>query len=149
MDDKQRVMDIFQSFREVNQAFFQVMMKAAHHHGVTPIQFMVMRVLSDHPDIGLTELAEKILLGNSTTSGIVDRMVKAGLVSRERSDEDRRSVTLKLTAKGEQIWEETDGTRMRLLHPLLEVSEEDQRNLHRIHEQIVQILHRVREEDER
>ena len=149
MDDKQRVIDIFQSFREVNQAFFQVMMKAAQHHRITPIQFMVLRVLSDNPEIGLTALAEKILLGNSTTSGIIDRMVKADLVTRERSDEDRRSVTLKLTAKGEQIWKDTDGTRMRLLHPLLEISEEDQRNLHRIHEQVAQILHRVREEDER
>ncbi|MFC5702867.1 MarR family winged helix-turn-helix transcriptional regulator [Cohnella faecalis] len=147
MDDQQRVLDIFKSFREVNQAFFQGMQKAAQHHGVTPLQFMVLRILNNCPEIRLSELAEQLHLGNSTTSGIIDRMVKADLVSRERSDTDRRNVILKLTDKGNDMWKQTHQTRLERLAPLLELAEEDQAHLQRIHNQIVQILHRVREEE--
>nr|WP_239566009.1 MarR family transcriptional regulator [Paenibacillus sacheonensis] len=139
-------MGIFQTYREVNQAFFQLLSKAASKHKLTALQLIVLRVLREHPEIRLTELAEKLNLGNSTTSGIVDRMVKASLVERERTKQDRRAMTLTLTDKGMELWRETDATRLNLLRPLLDLPEDDQRELERIQQDVLRILRQSREE---
>lgn len=145
MDDRQRVLQIFQTYREVNQAFFHVLTRAAQQHGVTPLQLIVLRALQDKPSCRLSELAEYLNLGNSTTSGIVDRMVKADLVSRKRTEEDRRAITLTLTDKGKRLWKETDETRFRMLAPLSELTDHDRRELERIQQEILRILKKIRE----
>lgn len=147
MEEQERIHRIFQSYREVNQAFFQVLMKAAQLYGLTPVQLLTLKNLKEHPRIGLGELSEYILLGTSTTSGIVDRLVKAGLVSRERSETDRRSVTLSLTEKGMEQWNLVERDHMDRLYILASVSEEDQRQLERINTQIINILQKVRDEE--
>ncbi|MGX4583948.1 MarR family winged helix-turn-helix transcriptional regulator [Paenibacillus chitinolyticus] len=147
MEEQDRIHRIFQSYREVNQAFFQVLMKAAQLYGLTPVQLLTLKNLKEHPLIGLGELSEYILLGTSTTSGIVDRLVKAGLVSRERSETDRRSVTLKLTEQGLEQWNLVERDHMDRLYILASVSEEDQRQLERINTQIIEILQKVRDEE--
>lgn len=146
MDEEQRIHNLFSSFREVNQVFYHTLLKTAQRQGITPIQFIAMKTLAEHPHIGLSELAERIHLGNSTVSGVVDRMVKAGFVVRERSETDRRTLLLNLSPKGEKLWQETNEIRLRFMSPLLELTNEDQAHLLRIHGQIVEILGRIREE---
>lgn len=121
-------------------------MKPAQKYGVTPIQLLVLRCLAEEPGLGLNELSDRIQLASSTASGIVNRMVNAGLVASERSAEDRRVVSLKPTERGLSLWREIWETRIDHLTPLLEVSEADQENLLRIHAQIVNILQNMREE---
>ncbi|TLS53696.1 MarR family transcriptional regulator [Paenibacillus antri] len=139
-EDRERVQLLFQSFRNVNIAFHRMLVKAATPHGVTPVQVLVMRVLSERPRIGLAELAQRIQIGNSTASGIVDRMEKAGLVVRERGTEDRRSIVLSLTERGVDVWRKTDSRRMELLEPLLALPTEDIEHLVRINERITEIF---------
>ncbi|MBO9606446.1 MAG: MarR family transcriptional regulator [Paenibacillaceae bacterium] len=146
MNEQQRVVHIFQTYREINQAFFQVMSKAARQHGITPLQLIVLRLLNEYPSCSLTRLAENLNLGNSTTSGIIDRMVRAELVTRERTETDRRAMTLTLTEKGKRLWHDSDATRMRMLSGLLEISPEDLLELERIQLQVLRILRKVRED---
>jgi DNA-binding MarR family transcriptional regulator len=54
-------------------------------------------------DLSLSELSERIRAGNSTVSGIIDRMEREELVRRVRSKEDRRVVHIKLTEKGREL----------------------------------------------
>lgn len=145
MED-QRVVDIFQTYREINQAFFQLLSKAASKHKLTALQLVVLRLLHECPEIRVSELAEKLNVGNSTTSGIVDRMVKAGIVERERTIADRRAMTLTLTDKGMELWRETDATRMNMMRPLLSLSEHDHRELNRLQNEVLRILKRSKEE---
>ncbi len=51
----------------------------------------------------MTELAEYINSPTSTATGIADRLVKKGYISRERSERDRRIVMIALTEKGEEF----------------------------------------------
>ena len=51
-------------------------------------------------DLSLSELSRRMAAKNSTVTGIVDRMVAAGLVQREQSAEDRRVWKIKMTAEG-------------------------------------------------
>ncbi|MFC5530818.1 MarR family winged helix-turn-helix transcriptional regulator [Cohnella yongneupensis] len=143
MDDNQRVMQIFQAHREINKAFFQLLLKAANQHNITPVQLVVLGKLAEHPNMRLSDLSDRMSLGNSTTSGIIDRMVKAGFVSRERTESDRRAITLNLTDKGVELRKATEATRMTLLHPLLQLSEPDQREWLRIQQDIIRIIKQV------
>jgi DNA-binding MarR family transcriptional regulator len=48
----------------------------------------------------MTELAEAVLLSRSGTTRLVDRLERAGLVSRERAEDDGRGVDARLTSRG-------------------------------------------------
>lgn len=72
-------------------------------HGATPSQAEVLRVLGDREPLTLSELGALLICeSGSNPSRLVDRMVRAGLVVRESSTEDRREVRLTLTAAGRQ-----------------------------------------------
>jgi MarR family transcriptional regulator, organic hydroperoxide resistance regulator len=68
--------------------------------GITATQLNVLKLLEAVDDLSLSELSRRIAAGNSTVTGIVDRMVAAGLVVREQSAEDRRVWKIRMTAEG-------------------------------------------------
>ena len=49
------------------------------------------------------EIDRSISLSQATVTGILERMTKRELVSRKRSDQDKRRVLIRLTSAGEQI----------------------------------------------
>lgn len=81
--------------------------EAARRYGLTGPQLTVVKLLDGLGDLSLSALSEQIRRRNSTVTGLVDRMVTAGLVVRERSDADRRVVHIRLTAEGRRLARET------------------------------------------
>ncbi|GJM80224.1 MAG: MarR family transcriptional regulator [Paenibacillus sp.] len=146
MDQKQRMHDIVESFREVKRAFYQLLSKQAEPFGITGIQFMTLKRIQNNPQIGVTELADQLRMGNSTVSGVVDRLVKAGLVVRERLDEDRRSVVLQITDKGMEVYRQTDLEYTKAITSVLETAEKDIDHMLQTHHKIIASLEKVREE---
>ena len=69
----------------------------ARRANLTGPQLTVVKMLEGIGDLSLSELSERIRAQNSTVTGIIDRMEREGLVTRERSREDRRVVYIKLT----------------------------------------------------
>lgn len=64
-------------------------------------QLLCLKAIGDAPEaMTVAALAKRVSLSPTTTSRIVERLVRAGLVSREREQEDRRRVSLSLTATG-------------------------------------------------
>ncbi|MCJ8011735.1 MarR family transcriptional regulator [Paenibacillus sp. KQZ6P-2] len=140
MDSQEQILELLYSFRQVHLCFYQLFWKDAEALGATWIQYLVLRTLRDHPEIGLTELADFILIGNSTTSGIVDRLVKAGMVERKRSETDRRSITLRNTEEGEEVLKRMEVISSDNLEPLLQIKEEDRRHMMDTHQRIIDLL---------
>jgi DNA-binding MarR family transcriptional regulator len=71
--------------------------------GLSPAQAEVLRILGDHEPLTLTGLGRLLVCDSGTNpSRLVDRLVDSGLVERREADEDRRQVTLTLTAAGRQ-----------------------------------------------
>jgi DNA-binding MarR family transcriptional regulator len=66
-------------------------------------ELFTMLFLDKRKEITMTELVEYINSPMSTATGIVDRLVKNGYVSRERSETDRRIVILRPTEEGSQL----------------------------------------------
>jgi MarR family transcriptional regulator, organic hydroperoxide resistance regulator len=72
--------------------------------GVTPSQGEVLRVLRDREPLTLTGLGELLVCETgSSPSRLVDRLVAQGLVHRQADPDDRRFVTLALTAEGRRV----------------------------------------------
>lgn len=76
--------------------------------GTTPQQYQAMLAIKTWPyeTMSMKDLAEQLLLTHHAAVQLVDRLSKSGLASRRASQEDRRSVQLTLTDKGERLLDE-------------------------------------------
>ena len=79
--------------------------EVARASNLTGPQLTVVKMLHHLGDLSLSALSDRIRAGNSTVSGIIDRMEREDLVRRVRSKEDRRVVHIKLTDKGRALAE--------------------------------------------
>jgi len=134
---------IIGSLRELNKAFFQATRKQIEENGITHFQYLVMKLLKKYPMIGLSELAGRMNASPSTVSGAVDRLVQAGLVIRERTEQDRRSLVIRLSPAGETLLGRTEAMIMERLSPLLEIPEEEISRMLEAHQQIIRILKKI------
>jgi MarR family transcriptional regulator, organic hydroperoxide resistance regulator len=71
--------------------------------GITATQLNVLKLLEEIGELSLSELSRRIAAQNSTVTGIVDRMVEAGLVERRQSERDRRVWRITATEKGRSM----------------------------------------------
>jgi DNA-binding MarR family transcriptional regulator len=71
--------------------------------GITATQLNVLKLLEEVKELSLSELSRRLAAQNSTVTGIVDRMVEAGLATREQSEEDRRVWRIRATERGQRI----------------------------------------------
>ena len=76
----------------------------AHDLGVTSTQASLLGAIHRAEGVGLGELAFQEHMSAPTLVGHVDKLQALGLLERQRSDpNDRRRVTLRLTATGEGV----------------------------------------------
>jgi len=107
--------------------------QAARELGLTGPQLTVIKLLETFGDLSLSSLSERIRAQNSTVTGIIDRMEREGLVSRERSTSDRRVVYIRLTKKGADLAKTIAVEPMEIFRGVLAaLSREDTRDLLRI-----------------
>jgi DNA-binding MarR family transcriptional regulator len=68
-------------------------------HGVTPVQYAVLKCLHDGAGMSGAELGTRIVLDSASITGVVDRLVALGLVERRADTGDRRVQRLFLTRR--------------------------------------------------
>ena len=77
------------------------------------------------------DLAECTDQCSATMTGIVDRLVDMGFVTRDRAPRDRRSVVVGLTKRGEEVLEKAQSGRVdRARHLLAHFTHEEQQQIH-------------------
>ena len=75
--------------------------------GIPQRWYDVLVHLEESPDgIPMTELADQILYSKSGFTRLIDRMEEAGLVSRVRPQNDRRSILVTITDQGTQTMQD-------------------------------------------
>lgn len=73
--------------------------------GLTGAQFNILNLLAYRDGrLDQADLADLLLVGKSSISIVLNRMVRANLVKREEHPKDRRQTVLVLTAKGRALW---------------------------------------------
>jgi DNA-binding MarR family transcriptional regulator len=71
--------------------------------GVSISQCYALDLLADHGEMTMQALAQKMFLDKSTTSRVVDPLVKRKLVARCFDEADRRIILVALTATGSRL----------------------------------------------
>lgn len=96
------------AFRDALRGFLAFSEAGAVALGLTPQQHQALLVVRTHAGprpISVGELAERLLIKNHSALGLVDRLVARGLLARAPAAEDRRRVSLSLTAEGRHVLE--------------------------------------------
>ncbi|HET8602407.1 MAG TPA: MarR family transcriptional regulator [Marmoricola sp.] len=76
---------------------------AAAEERVTLTQYRALVVLASRGGQRVVDLAEALDVERSTATRMCDRLESKGLITRERSAEDRRTVHVELTGEGHQL----------------------------------------------
>jgi DNA-binding MarR family transcriptional regulator len=100
--------------------------------GVTSHQATLLAQVDGRPGLSLRELARLEGISAPSLSGHVDRLERAGLLHRVRSEDDRRRVGLELTAEGRTILKRVRARRTTwLADRLAHLSDEDRERVER------------------
>ena len=74
--------------------------------GVTQTQFLMLAAIRAYTRCSMSTLARSLHVSMPTATGIVDRLVRAGLVRRAPQTDDRRQVIVELTRNGQRFFQE-------------------------------------------
>lgn len=74
-------------------------------HDISVTQWYALEALAEHGVLRSQALADALRLDKSTTTRVVDSLVRKGYVERQPEEEDRRAVALKITARGRSLYE--------------------------------------------
>jgi MarR family transcriptional regulator, 2-MHQ and catechol-resistance regulon repressor len=88
------------------QAFAAYSEAHVRQFDLTPAQFDVIATLGNTNGMSMGEIGEKTLITKGTLTGVIDRLIQKDLVCREIPVDNRRSVIVQLTAKGQDAFEQ-------------------------------------------
>lgn len=74
--------------------------------GITYPQYLVLLVLWEQDKQPVCDIANRLLLDTNTVTPLLQRMEKAGLITRTRGKEDTRTRIVSLTAHGKAMYEQ-------------------------------------------
>jgi DNA-binding MarR family transcriptional regulator len=83
-------------------------------HGISLSAYEVLLFLADAPggQLRMSELAEGVLLSRSGLTRLVDRLVRDGLVRRERCEDDARGLNAVITPEGRELFSRARKTHL-------------------------------------
>lgn len=100
--DNQVCFRLYTASRLTTQAYEPFLKKL----GITYTQYLVLLVLWEQDEQPINDIGKKLLLGINTTSPLIKRMEKLGLVARHAGDNDKRQQIVYLTSKGKRMQKE-------------------------------------------
>jgi DNA-binding MarR family transcriptional regulator len=86
-------------FQQIAVAVFLTEVESAGYD-LTPVQYVALAAVGTNPAIDQVTLAGLIAFDRTTITGVVDRLVTKGLITRKESSRDRRARELTITAAG-------------------------------------------------
>ncbi len=92
--------DLLIAIRRITRAIDLHSKRLQKLSGLTTSQLLVIEAIQKLETPTPSSIAREILLSQGTVTNLVDRMEKHGLVKRERSDRDKRSVHIVVTQQG-------------------------------------------------
>lgn len=95
---------------------------------LTAPQYMTLRSIQNRmAGCTMSELAASSLAVSATMTGIVDRLVDRGLVTRARDAQDRRALVVELTPAGKDLLEQVNAHKRESTARLLSSISQDER----------------------
>ena len=108
MDNEQLKLENQLCFRLYSAA--RLMMGAYHPYlnplGITYPQYLVLLVLWENDQQPVCDIGKRLMLDTNTMTPLLQRMEKAGLITRTRGKEDTRQRIVSLTKQGKALYEQ-------------------------------------------
>ena len=95
---------------------------------VSRTEVAVLRLLADQGPSNMSDVSAGAGVALSSATGVVDRLVERKLVERERPESDRRTVQVRLTARGRRALHDFQTDRVRLGLAMLQRLEPGERD---------------------
>ncbi|MBA1336008.1 MAG: hypothetical protein HPY66_1827 [Firmicutes bacterium] len=112
-------------------------------------ELMTLLVVERQGEVSMSRICDAMNMPMSTATGIVDRMVRKGLLQRERSETDRRMVVVNMTEKGKEIIRHYKGVFGSYIEQIeAALTEEEQQLLYKVFLKIAAILSRREKPDD-
>ncbi|MBK6675302.1 MAG: MarR family transcriptional regulator [Proteobacteria bacterium] len=103
VDSAANVASVLQQLRVVLHAVKAHFQEVEQVTGVGGAQVWALSVIRDRPGIGVTDLARALSIRQPTASILAKNLVRQRLIQVRRVPSDRRSVQLKVLARGEEV----------------------------------------------
>ena len=98
-----QVEQLTHAFERFTRRFKVAEAAAAAENALNALDAQSLVFINDRPQCGTSDIARYLKVAATTASSAVDRLVKKGLVRRRRPEDDRRSISLTATKKGEAV----------------------------------------------
>lgn len=135
----QHARTLYEALRTLSKAFYGMAMPSGSGSDLTEAEWEALRLLGHCGECMMREVAAACEVALSTMTGIIDRLVKKGLVQRQHSAADRRVVLVRLTARGQLSYQERLDADMRLILSMLHaLRPEEQRQFVILVQKIIQ-----------
>ncbi|QXP82844.1 MarR family transcriptional regulator [Methylococcus sp. ANG] len=87
--------------------FLDLQSKQLRKSGLTGSQLLILKALEQKGSMTGHQLSQAVNLSQGTITSVLDRLTAKALISRERSETDRRRLVIKLTDTGRQAIRQT------------------------------------------
>ena len=114
------ILKVLRPLVEAYLAFWRTDSRHVRSLKLTPSQFDVIATLGDTDGMTCTELSAATLVTKGTLTGVLDRLEAKGLIRRESVADDRRSIKINLTDKGDQLYRKTFAAHVAFIRPFFE-----------------------------
>ena len=106
MTNARNIESLTQIFRNLGMMVSQIAKRQSAAHGtMTKQELMTVSFLGHRGECRIGEIAEFLGIGQSAVTPIADRLEKAKLIQRIRSQKDRRVWIVRLTKKGSALFD--------------------------------------------
>jgi DNA-binding MarR family transcriptional regulator len=130
--------EIAEMVTQIQRSFLVDLSTQVSRGNISIPQYTLLSFLNQSSGVTMSHLAELMEHTSPATTGLVDRLVSAGLVERFGNPTDRRQVLVKITEKGKELVEKI---KANIVTKIVEISkdleEEDVRAWVRIYRTIV------------
>jgi len=109
-EDKNKLsLQVLKKFRIIYGSVRQHFREVEQTCGVSGSKLWIMQEVANAPGIGVTALAARLSIHQSTCSQLVEKLVSRNLVIKERSTQDQRRVGLVLSAEAAELIKKAPG----------------------------------------
>ena len=114
-DHQRRALAVLKQFRLIYGSARRQFRQIEEACGVSGSQLWLMQEIATAPAIGISDLAHRLSIHQTTCSQLVEKLVARGYVIKTRSREDQRRVGLALSAAGQRVLASAPGPAVGVL----------------------------------
>ena len=144
---QRNALEVLKQFRLIYGSARQQFRRIEAACGVSGSQLWLMQEIESTPGIGVSELARRLSIHQTTCSQLVEKLVSRGYVRKNRSTQDQRRVGLTLTTRAAKALRNAPGPAVGVLPEAL--AELPDAVLHSLSSQLRKVIAELRLRDEK